>query len=368
MKVINISGEIGWGVFASEIKKEIESAAGDDLDIKVSSPGGSVFDGIEIYNAFRDYKRKFPNAQIMATASGLVASMASYLMMNPAFDLTAAEDNAVFMIHNVSGGAYGDYRDMKKMTDLLDSLSGMLCTAYCEKTKKTKKAVRSLMDDESWFFGSEIKDAGFIDEIIKTETQKDKESAVAESRTSFFALSEKMTAQKIDINKIAAVLTAETHTSEPPAVAGQNNLTEAKSMNFDELMASNPAAKSEYEKRIQDAKNAGYESGKQEMKAHIEKASVFIASDSKYPNAIKNIAIDVIKGSKSLESLETTVAAFDAMSELHSSASAKDETEKLGDTKGEQPTKTTDSGVIETEADYQAEIIRMKKALGQEVK
>ena len=114
MIIINISGEIGCDVTPNKIKKQLDAAKGKDIDVHITSPGGFVFDGIEIFNAFRDYKKQYPKAQMMLTIKGLAASMASYLAVNPAFDLVAAEDNAVFMIHNAWGGAVGDYREMKK--------------------------------------------------------------------------------------------------------------------------------------------------------------------------------------------------------------------------------------------------------------
>lgn len=57
----------------------------------------------------RDYKRENPKSQIMMTLKGMGASMASYIMMAPA-DIRAAEDNAVFMIHNPWSLAIGDYK------------------------------------------------------------------------------------------------------------------------------------------------------------------------------------------------------------------------------------------------------------------
>ena len=59
MKIINISGEIGWDVMPSDVKKQLEESKGKDIEVHVASPGGFVFDGIEIFNAFRDYKKQY---------------------------------------------------------------------------------------------------------------------------------------------------------------------------------------------------------------------------------------------------------------------------------------------------------------------
>ena len=78
MKIINISGEIGYDVMPEDVRNQLAEAGGKDIEIQIASPGGFVFDGIEIYNMIRDYKRKNPNAQILATVKGLAASMAAY--------------------------------------------------------------------------------------------------------------------------------------------------------------------------------------------------------------------------------------------------------------------------------------------------
>ena len=160
MNVINLSGEIGWDIIPADVKKELFAFNGQDVETHIASPGGFVFDGIELFNAYRDYKRQFPNAQMMLTIKGLAASMASYFAMNPAFDLVAAEDNAVFMIHNAWMGVIGDYQDLEKATEILYGLDNMLNSAYSRKTGKSKEEIKKLMDTESWYFGSEIKDAG----------------------------------------------------------------------------------------------------------------------------------------------------------------------------------------------------------------
>lgn len=215
MKKIIISGGIGYEVTESAIRSALPTN-GDDVEVLVASPGGFVFQGLEIFNIFRDYKRENPNAQMMLTIKGLCASMATYLAACEAFDLVAAEDNAVFMIHNPINGIIGDYRDMKKNTDFLQGLTDLLSNAYVKKTGMKKKDITEMMDYETWFFGEEIKNAGFVDEIIKTDEIKDKSSAVAVAKMSYKELVAKMKASEnieIDYERAAAII----KTQEPKA-------------------------------------------------------------------------------------------------------------------------------------------------------
>lgn len=359
MIIINISGEIGWDVMPEDIKKQLNDAKGKDIEVQVASPGGFVFDGIEIFNAFRDYKKQYPKAQMMLTIKGLAASMASYLAVNPAFDLVAAEDNAVFMIHNAWGGAVGDYREMKKSAEVLEGISDLLGQAYAKKTGKKKEEIKKAMDDESWYFGEELKEYGFVDEIIKASEKIEKESALATGLVSFKAMSEKLKNDKTDVMKLAAVLKPEetypVMESVTPAAssAGENNnITGGVVMTLDELKSQHPALYAEIFK-------AGYDSGKAEAMAVASKAATF-AANKEYPEQIHAVALEVMQGKKSMETLDVLVANADMIKEMLKSKSAQEEQPEGG--KGEQQNMEADD-----EAKFKAEVARSRAALGLEV-
>ena len=193
-KKILISGEIGWDVDAADVSAQLADAKGGDVDIDIASPGGDVFTGIEIYNVIRDYKRENPDAQILMTLKGLGASMASYIMMAPA-DMVVAEDNAVFMIHNAWSCMCGDYNDMQTTADMLKGLTEIIAKTYSLKTGKPIAEIKKMMDNETWLFGDEIKAAGFVDDMVKSDDgKKDKSQALAAARLQFGAMAN--TAQK----------------------------------------------------------------------------------------------------------------------------------------------------------------------------
>jgi ATP-dependent Clp protease, protease subunit len=232
-KKIIISGEIGFmGTMPADIRAQLAEAAGGDLDIQISSPGGSVFDGFEIYNMIRDYKRDNPTAQITITLKGEAASVASYLAVNPAADMVVAEDNAVFMIHNAWNLAIGDYREMEKAGNMLRGVDMILAKAYADATGKPVEEMQGLMNAETFFFGDEIKAAGFVDEIIKApeEEQKDRDQAVAVSKVHVAAMLETMRKSenaKAEMDKIAALFKHEIQASntheDKGAKAPENN-------------------------------------------------------------------------------------------------------------------------------------------------
>jgi ATP-dependent Clp protease, protease subunit len=389
MKKIIISGEIGWDITADDVRKELNSAKGADLDIQIASPGGYVSSGLEIFNLFRDYKKENPDAQMLATIKGIAASMATYLANNPAFDLIAAEDNAVFMIHNVWGGAIGDYRDMLKISQVLDGLTGIIAKAYVQKTGKSNKTIRQMMDEEIWLFGDEIKEAGFVDEIIKTDSENDKVESLALAKTKFSELSAKLKdkPENFDYNKIAAMINVDEgkkysgrigenssihnylqKVRNPVQNAGKNKM-EVSNMTLKELLKQNPTAKIEYENELNAKFEAGKKEGKESMQETINIAAKYLGKDeneNSYPAAIQNIACSVLKGEKSAESLETTVAAFDALKEATKSKDVQ--TEQPPETNGQQTEQLSTDGNVKNIDDYNALIAKEKAKNGVEVR
>lgn len=180
-KVIVLSGVVGWDLTARAIRSELKAAKGKDVEFHVNSPGGLVFEGIEIFNLIRDYKGKTE-----ARITGIAASAASYIVL--AADSVSAFDNATYMIHNALTLAIGNHHDMRKVANTLESLSDILAKAYARKTGKDIADIKQLMDDETFLFGDEMLHEGFVDEIIEApedeDGDRDRESAVMTARAS----------------------------------------------------------------------------------------------------------------------------------------------------------------------------------------
>jgi len=187
MNEILLNDEIGyWGISSQSIISQLSEMKGD-VTVKISSPGGEVFQGIEIFNALKDYDK----GQIHIIITSLAASMASYIAL--AGDTIKVYDNAVFMIHNAWSGVWGDHRDMRKSADILEGLSSLLAKKYISTTGKSKDEVHSMMDEETYLYGDEILLHGFCDEVISTNDDVDKNEAVAFSKEKFKSCSKNMT-------------------------------------------------------------------------------------------------------------------------------------------------------------------------------
>ena len=200
--VLPISGVIGWDVYPENVRVFLDQADGKDIEVQISSPGGYVYPGLEIYNLLRNY-----TGHVTTRLMGLAASMASYIAM--VGDRVVAEDNAIFMVHNASGLGIGDHKTLRKVADVIEGISNMIAQKYMEKSGKTLAEIKQLMDDETFLFGDEIGDSGFVDEVLKTEKKKDKASAVTTAAAEIAMCLSKMKAagdESDDLEKAAALL------------------------------------------------------------------------------------------------------------------------------------------------------------------
>ena len=157
MTEVMIYDEIGnFGVDAKSFINEIKQIPNDtSVLLRINSPGGSVIDGLAIYDAISRMPQK-----VTARIEGIAASMASVIAL--AADEVIMSENSLYMIHNVWGGEVGDSDDLRKAADLMDKMGERLINIYVSKTGQTEEQIRSWMNEETWFNSSEAQEAGFI--------------------------------------------------------------------------------------------------------------------------------------------------------------------------------------------------------------
>ncbi len=222
MATIKIDDEIGyWGINAQEISRQLDEASGD-ITIEISSPGGAIFEGVSIFNAIKAYDK----GEVTTVITSLAASMASIIAL--AGDTVKAYDNAVYMIHNGSMWVGGDARLLRKKADHLESLTNLMANIYIAKTGKSEQEIKQLLDDETYFYGSEMIEHGFIDELITTDAGGDSESAKAIAQESFMSCMThyREKAKEEDSEKAAALLKTETLGVNPASAQIENQKKE----------------------------------------------------------------------------------------------------------------------------------------------
>ena len=158
---ISIYDEIGdYGTSAKNFIDDLKSVGKKDITIRMNSVGGSVFDGLAIYNVLRSHQ-----GYVTVKIEGLSASIATIIAL--AGDKIEMAENGFFMIHNPFGGSMGEAEDMRKTADLLDKIKQELVNIYAKKTQISDTDIAKMMDEETWLTSQEAKEMGFIDSITE---------------------------------------------------------------------------------------------------------------------------------------------------------------------------------------------------------
>jgi ATP-dependent Clp endopeptidase proteolytic subunit ClpP len=349
MKELLMSGVVGYEINVEDTKSFFDEAGGEDIRLLITSGGGSVFTGLAISNIIKNYEGK-----VEAKIIGLAASMATYISL--AADKVIAEDDAVFMIHNPSGFVFGDQNDMAKMSKTLESIANLIAKKYQEKTGRKIEDLRKEMDDETFFFGDEIKEAGFADEMT-SGSGKDKKASLDNAELEIISALESMEKEKFEPEKIAAYLPdvnaggVDVHNSKEREDSAKNQESENEvSMDLKQFLAENLEAKKEYDSAIKAAKNEGAES----VQARIEAVKPFMES-ADYKE-VHEECIQAIIGTEEVSTVKAMVKAIDKVKSLHESDQAADETKEQGKVPAESGKED------ETENNYQARLKKFKKS------
>ena len=148
------------GLSAKELVNDLKAITAEDMTVRINSPGGSVFDGIAIYNALR-----YHPANVHVRIEGLAASIASVIAM--AGDTITMAENSLMMIHNPLGWVGGEAEDMRRTADMLDKATEAIALAYSGKSGTPVDDITPLMSKETWMTAKEAQDQGFVDVVDK---------------------------------------------------------------------------------------------------------------------------------------------------------------------------------------------------------
>jgi ATP-dependent Clp protease protease subunit len=157
---IVIYDEIGaFGIPAKAFLDELKALGPVlELTVRINSPGGSVFDGVAIYNALKRHE-----ARVTVWIDGIAASIASMIAM--AGDQVVMPENAMLMLHDPSALVIGTASDMRAMAEALDKMKAGMVAAYRDKSGRDDAEIEALMRDETWLSAEEALGLGLADRI-----------------------------------------------------------------------------------------------------------------------------------------------------------------------------------------------------------
>lgn len=369
-KIIEIDGIIGIDVWPSMISRELRAAAGEDVELLFSSPGGYIDDGLAIFNLIHDYE-----GRTTAKIIGVAASMASYIPL--AADKVIAKSNAVYMIHDALMATYGNEAEHTKTAKILGGFSNLLADIYAKKTGKTVDKIRALMQDESYFFGSEMLDAGFVDEIdeIEVNDEREKDDVVLDVMMKVELATGKVKEKPEDYSKIAALL-PKSQASGPAKPANKRSSAESKNPNEEkhmdpktmtlaEFLAQNSGANAEHQKALDDAKAEGNTEGIAAKQAEIDRIHPLITAEGASAALIES-GFKALKGESSVDSFVAIADYETRVKQEDAAKKAAEESEELGDNENGQQKQLSTNGKISTKEDEEAEKALFAKIKGKE--
>lgn len=132
-----------------------------DISLYINSPGGSVYDGMAIYDTMN-----FIKPDVATYGIGLQASMGAFLLSSGAKGKRYCLPHAKVMIHQPSSGTRGKVTDME--IDLRESLEvkEMLAKILAKNTGQKLSKVKIDMERDYWMSPTEAKNYGLVDEVL----------------------------------------------------------------------------------------------------------------------------------------------------------------------------------------------------------
>ncbi len=190
-----IYGDIGDSWWSDSVTAQSVAQQLNELDdtvatinVRINSYGGSVADGLAIYNALKRHK-----ATKAVTVDGVAMSSASLIAM--AGDTVKMPPTSILMIHAPWGGVYGNAKELRQYADVLDQFADAMANAYVAKSGMSRDDVLALLKDgeDHYYTGEEAVDAGFADAV--TTESPDEEEPDENARAFANQLLERITAR-----------------------------------------------------------------------------------------------------------------------------------------------------------------------------
>ena len=134
-----------------------------DIQFYINSPGGSVTDGMAIYDTMQYIK-----CDVSTICIGMAASMGAFLLSSGAKGKRLALPNAEIMIHQPSAGTQGQITDMAIHQKRLEIIKKRMNHILADNTGKPLEVVTADCERDNFMSAEEAKEYGLIDKVIYT--------------------------------------------------------------------------------------------------------------------------------------------------------------------------------------------------------
>ncbi len=133
-----------------------------DISLYINSPGGSVTDGLAIFDTMNYIK-----CDVSTICMGMAASMGAFLLAAGAKGKRLALPNSDIMIHQPSGGAKGQATDIMIHADHIQQTKKKLNTILAEKTGQPYDVIARDTERDNFMTAQQALEYGLIDKVIE---------------------------------------------------------------------------------------------------------------------------------------------------------------------------------------------------------
>ena len=132
-----------------------------EIQLYINSPGGSVTDGMAIYDTMQYIK-----CDVSTICVGMAVSMGAFLLSSGAKGKRLALPNAEIMIHQPSAGTKGQVTDMAIHLRRLEIIKKRLNHILADNTGRDIETVTADCERDNFMTAEEAKEYGLIDKVI----------------------------------------------------------------------------------------------------------------------------------------------------------------------------------------------------------
>jgi ATP-dependent Clp protease protease subunit len=136
-----------------------------DISFYINSPGGSVYDGLAIYDTMQ-----FIKPEVSTLCTGFAASMGTFLLTAGQRGKRYALPNARIMIHQPSGGSQGTAADVEIQAKEVLYLRERLNAITAERTGRSIEEIARDTDRDNFMSAQAAKTYGLVDEVLETRS------------------------------------------------------------------------------------------------------------------------------------------------------------------------------------------------------
>ena len=139
----------------------LNSQSDEEISLYINSPGGSVYDGLGIYDTMQ-----YIDCDVKTICTGMTASMASILLCAGTTGKRFALPHSRVMIHQPLGGVQGQASDIEIEAREILKIKNELYQIIADHSGKTLEQIEKDADRDHWMIANEAKEYGMIDNVL----------------------------------------------------------------------------------------------------------------------------------------------------------------------------------------------------------